>query len=122
MSQRVLFVDDEKLPRKAAASLLRKNGYEVFEADNGRDAMAQLLRKPVDLVITDMIMPEMDGIETILAVRGRYPGIKIIAAAETKITPVESHLKIARVLGSHKTLVKPLDKTELLDAVRELIG
>lgn len=119
---RVLFVDDNKTPRKAAASLLRKNGYEVFEADNGRDAMIKLRRQPVDLVITDMIMPEMDGIETILAVRERYPTVKIIAAAETKITPVESHLKIARVLGSHKTLVKPLITQELLDAVRALIG
>src|ERR1700761_8332753 len=108
MAPRILFVEDDKPPRKMFAGLLRQGGYEVLEAGNGREAMEHLEREPVDLVITDMIMPEMDGVQTIMAVRNRCPGAKIIAVAESRFTPAESSLKIARALGSHKTLVKPL--------------
>jgi len=104
------------------AGMLRNGGYEVFEAKNGREALEHLKREPVDLVITDMIMPEMDGVQTIMAVRDHCPGAKIIAVAESRFTPAESSLKIARALGSHKTLVKPLIPHELFDAIRELVG
>lgn len=122
MAPRILFVDDDKSPRKLFANLLRHGGYSVLEAENGRKALEQLDRESVDLVITDMMMPEMDGVQTIMAVRNRCPEVKIIAVAESRFTPAESSLKIARALGSHKTLVKPLIAHELLDAVRELVG
>lgn len=122
MAPRILFVEDDHTPRKAFAGLLRKSGYDVLEAENGRAAMQHLDEKQVDLLITDMIMPEMDGVQTILAVRRRCPDVKIIAVAEHRIAPAESSLKIASALGSHKTLVKPLVAEELLDSVRELVG
>lgn len=122
MAPRILFVDDEHTARKAFANLIRKDGYDVLEAENGRAAIEQLDQKSVDLLITDMIMPEMDGVQTILAVRSRFPAVKIIALAEHRITPAENSLKIARALGSHKTLVKPFTPVELLGVIRELVG
>lgn len=122
MTPRILFVEDDTALRKALARLVRNKGYDVLEAENGRAAIQQLGEKPVDLLITDMIMPEMDGVQTIMAVRSRCPGAKIIAVAEHGITPAESSLKIARALGSHKALVKPITPDELLDAIRELVG
>ena len=120
--RRILFVEDDKSARTLFASMLREGGYEVLEAENGRQAMEHLERESVDLMITDMVMPEMDGVQTIMAVRNRCPGAKIIAVAESRFTPAESSLKIARALGSHKTLIKPLIPHELFDAVRELVG
>src|SRR5579862_2914796 len=79
MSQQILLVEDDTYLRKMWARLLSQHGLEVVEAENGRAAMEQMLRKPADLVITDMVMPEMDGVETIVALRRGYPGIKIIA-------------------------------------------
>lgn len=122
MAHRILIVDNDKSARKMFAHLLRQHGYETFEADNGRLAMEQLATLPVDLVVTDMIMPQMDGVETILSVRRQYPDTKIIAMSASGITPAESRLKIARMLGSHKTLIKPLEPEEFLGAIRELIG
>jgi len=122
MAPRILLVDDDISQRKMFASLLRNHGYAVLDAGNGRKAMEHLEREPVDLLITDMVMPEMDGVQTILAVRNRCPGVKIIAVAERKLTPAESSLNIARILGSQKHFVKPLVPDELLDAVRELVG
>ena len=122
MAARILFVEDDKSPRQIFAGMLRERGYEVLEAENGRKALEYLERGPVDLIITDMVMPEMDGVQTIMAARNRCPGVKIIAVAESRFTPAESSLKIARVLGSHKTLVKPLISDELFEAVRGLVG
>jgi CheY-like chemotaxis protein len=119
---RILIVEDDKLSRRICVQLLKRDGYEVFEAENGRVAMEHLLRQPVDLVVTDMIMPVMDGVETILAVRRLYPNVKIIAMGASGLGPSESCLKIARVLGSHKTLIKPLITEEFLHAVQALIG
>jgi len=122
MARRVLIVEDDKPSRKMCAQLLKQGGYEVLEAENGRVAMEQLLRYTVDLVVTDMIMPVMDGVETILAIRRLYPDVKIIAMGASGLGPSESCLKIARALGSHKTVIKPLISEEFLRAVQELVG
>ena len=120
MAQRILIIEDDKASRNMLAQLLKQGGYEVFEAENGRIAMEQMLRQPVELVITDMIMPVMDGVEIILAVRRLYPDVKIIAMGASGLGPAESCLKIARMLGSHKTVIKPVIPEELLRAVHEL--
>ena len=102
--------------------LLSQNGYEVADVENGRAAIAHMVRQQVDLMVTAMIMPEMDGVETILAVRHQFPWVKIIAVAGDSISPAENCLKIARQLGSHKTMAKPLAPEEFLQAVKELVG
>ncbi len=122
MASRILLVEDDKNVSTLIARLLAQHGYIVIEAENGRIAMERMSQQRADLVITDMIMPEMDGVETILAVRRFHPSVKIIAIAESGFNPAENSLKIARMLGSHKTLTKPIAPDELLDAVEELIG
>lgn len=122
MPQRILLIEDDEPVRIIFAKLLAQHGYSVAEASNGRAAMEQIQQAPVQLVITDMIMPEMDGMETIVALRRLYPGVKIIAISESGLGPAENSLKIARALGAHKTLVKPLDSQQIISAVQEVLG
>jgi CheY-like chemotaxis protein len=122
MALQILLVENDKPLRRALAQLLKQSGYEVSEAENGRVAMQQMLRQPADLVITEMIMPEMDGVETILAVRRGYPGAKILAVSGGGMSPAENSLKIARTLGSHRTMAKPRIAQDFLRVVQELIG
>ena len=122
MAQRILLVEDDNRTRKMFAELLRQNGYEAFEAENGRVAMETMRHQPVELVVTNMKMPVMDGVETILAIHRLYPDVKIIAMSGSGIGTSESCLKIARTLGSHKTLTKPLIPEEFLRTIRDLIG
>jgi CheY-like chemotaxis protein len=122
MPQRIVLVDDDVPMRELFAKLLSQRGYKVSQAGNGRIALEQMQQMPVELVITDMIMPEMDGVEIIVALRRIYPGVKIIAVAESGLGPAENSLNIARALGAHKTLVKPLDPEQLISAVQEVLG
>jgi CheY-like chemotaxis protein len=70
---RVLLIDDEPAVRKVVRKMLARAGHHVGEAENGRDGLNQLERTAFDLVVTDIIMPEMEGIETLMAVRERFP-------------------------------------------------
>jgi len=122
MTQRILLIEDYEPLRRALAKLLSQAGYEVKEAWNGQVAMQEMLRQPADLVITDMIMPEMDGAEVISSLRRIYPAVKIIAISGGGISSAETHLAIARALGAHRVLSKPLDSQNLLEVVRVLVG
>jgi CheY-like chemotaxis protein len=122
MPRRILLVEDDELLRRTLARLLIRTGYEVDEAINGRAALEQMTQNRADLVVTDMIMPEMEGVETIVALRRDFPGVKIIAMSGGGMTSAENHLKIADALGSDKIMTKPLVPGQFLKAVRELIG
>jgi CheY-like chemotaxis protein len=119
---RVLLVEDDEDLRHALARLLTQNGYEVAQAPNGRLALQHMEQQPAQVVVTDMLMPEMDGVETILALRRAYPEVKIIAISGGGINPAENYLALARTLGTHKVLAKPFVPLELLEAIRESIG
>ena len=118
---RILLIEDDDSLRKALARLISRNGYEVIEADNGRTALQKIAGQPTDAVITDMIMPEMEGVETIQALRRGNPGAKIIAISGGGRSSAESYLKIAHALGVQKILTKPLDPWELLAALRDVL-
>jgi CheY-like chemotaxis protein len=120
MAGRILLVEDDDNLRSALARLLVRTGYIVMEAGDGRVALLQMSQQPADLVITDMLMPVMEGAQTILALRRMYPGVKIIAISGGGICSAESCLAIARALGAQKVLTKPLIMAEFLDAVRDL--
>jgi CheY-like chemotaxis protein len=122
MAKRILLVEDEDLVRDFLAQLLTDAGYEVTEAANGQIAMLKMSEVGADLAIIDMLMPVMEGAETIFALRRFYPNLKIIAVSGGGLSSAEGHLLIARALGSQKILTKPLISTELLEAIRELIG
>jgi len=122
MASRILLIETEKHARNLFAQLLRQNGYEVLEAENGRKCVEQLFDESVDLVVTNMIMPEMDGVETIVAVRERYPETKILAISANGISSADDCWRIAKALGAHKTLAKPLSPEVFLQEVNALIG
>lgn len=117
----ILLADDDEVLRVVQADFLRRFGYQVHAAEDGRAAMKYLTAQVVDLVITDMVMPGSDGVEVIRHIRKTYPDLKIIAISGGGATKRELLLDIARVLGVRRTLEKPFTMTALLKAVREVI-
>jgi DNA-binding NtrC family response regulator len=115
---RILIVDDDADVRLVLRRMLEPDGYEVAEAAHGREALEAVLEKPFDLVITDLIMPEKEGIETIQAIHHRYPAIKIIAISGAYGT---DYLRIAKHLGAHEVMQKPLRLEAVLGTVGRLL-
>ncbi len=115
----ILIVDDDASVRMVLRRILEGAGYEVMEAENGRVAMTLFRSHPADLLITDIFMPEQEGIETITAARREYPNLKIIAISG-KTGSV--YLKMARLLGAHAALEKPFRMEAVLETVREVLG
>jgi len=115
---RILIIDDEESIRNVLSSLLQDAGYEVMEAENGRVGLQQCKRMPVDLVITDIIMPEGEGLETIRELRRSYPGLKIFAMTGARISKQLDILHIAAAFGAVRTFDKPFELVEILKAVQ----
>jgi CheY-like chemotaxis protein len=119
---RILVVDDDGEIREVIKQILLRSGYEVTPAANGQEALDLQKANPADLIITDLIMPEKEGLETIMEIRRDYPSVKIIAmSGGGKIGP-DNYLKTAKVLGAHMVLSKPFELGELLKAVKNLLG
>ncbi len=119
---RILVVEDDEPLRSVLRQILERTGHEVAEAADGRAALEIQRQKGADLVITDIIMPEVDGIETIMVLRREFPSVKIIAISGGSRVGPREFLNLARVLGAHRTLHKPFALQEMLDAVDELLG
>jgi CheY-like chemotaxis protein len=119
---RLLLVEDDVSLRRVMAQILTRAGYTVSEARNGRVAIKVLAETPVDIVVTDMIMPEMDGVETIRFLRREYPAVKIVAISGGGISSAESYLVIAQKMGVQRTLAKPFTPDELMTAIREALA
>ncbi len=121
--KRILIVDDEGGIRRATASFLRRVGYEALVAADGKQAVDRLRSESVDLVLCDMCMPEMDGIELILMVRSEWPGVALVAmSGGGRFVSGELLLDSARELGAHATLAKPFGLDELEAAVKGALG
>ncbi|NLX18924.1 MAG: response regulator [Desulfobulbus sp.] len=120
---RILVIDDDDQMRTLLRQVMELAGYEVIEAENGREGMQKHLRQPADLVITDLIMPEQEGLETITSLKKEYPAIKIIAISGGGRIGPEAYLPAARELGADRVFTKPFDDVrDLVEAVRELLG
>jgi DNA-binding response OmpR family regulator len=118
---RILVIDDDVQIRKMLRLALAAEGFEVLEARDGKVAMKLFQQEPADLVITDLIMPEKEGIETIIELRREYPGIKIIAiSGGGRINP-KDYLYLAEKLGAQITLKKPFSRKDILRAVYKLV-
>ena len=118
----ILVIDDDDQFRGMLRQTLEHAGYEVTDAPNGKEGIRVFRENPADLVITDIIMPEKEGIETIKELRRDFPDVKIIAiSGGGRIGPV-SYLKMAKGLGAQCTLTKPIEREELLKTVMELIN
>jgi CheY-like chemotaxis protein len=114
----ILLVDDEEIVRRLLRRTLERDGYDVEEAVNGRQALALYEEQPADLVITDVAMPEMNGFDLIEALTRRFPDSKVIA-----MSGLAENLSIAKLLGACEAVRKPVDIDELLRMVKaELAG
>lgn len=118
----VLVVDDEPAVRELLRLVLERDGHTVMEAGNGRKAMRALRDAQVDVVITDIIMPEQEGMETISEIRRLRPEIKIIAMSGGGRRLTMDFLPMATRLGADMTFEKPFKPTELAAAVADLLA
>lgn len=119
---RVLLIDDEQMVRKLVRKMLERSGHEVTEAENGRLGLQQLKTGAFDLVITDIIMPEMEGVETLMTVREQHPGVKVIAMSGGGRTGNIDFLSAAQKLGAAAILHKPFTLAALAGAIEQAFG
>ncbi len=118
----VLVVDDEKGLRDVLRRVLEGKGYRVVEAADGNQALAACRRERPDLVISDIIMPDRDGIEAIVAMKAEWPATKVLAISGGGRAHAMDLLALAPRAGADDTLDKPFRQSELLRRVVNLIG
>ena len=118
--KRILVVDDNEDLRTTIQALLQADGFEVAVAADGEAALVQNKSRPADVVVTDLFMPDKDGIETIIELKKLYPNIKIVAMSGWTSTQGSDYLQVAREIGAAVTLQKPFDPKELSRVVRQL--
>jgi CheY-like chemotaxis protein len=111
----ILLIDDKDSVRMVYQMALKRAGYRVLTAENGQQGLRLLEHQEVDLILVDIFMPEMDGLELIPLLRKTRPANKIIAISGR--SDQSNHLDTAKYLGAHATLKKPLNLQELLHAV-----
>lgn len=119
---RVLVVDDDPLVREAIVLMASRAGHDVVEAENGAVALKHHTSKPADVIVMDVVMPVMEGLETIRALRQNDPDVKIIAISGGTPAPGSNYLKYASNLGAHAILSKPFRRSELLDCIETLVS
>ena len=130
--QNILVIDDEPDVRDAIKRVLDRAGYSVRTADSAVDALLELERLPTDVVITDIIMPKIDGVQAIESIRKAFPSVRIIAISgggnfgitayqPTAITTT-AYLASAEKAGAHLVLTKPFESVDLIQAVEKVLG
>ena len=119
---RILIIDDDEQILAMLRQTLEREGYEVVDASDGKEGLRRYRENPTDLIITDLIMPEKEGIETILELRRDFPDVKIIAISGGGRIDPGQYLSIAKSFGAQYTFAKPIERKELLKAVRELLN
>lgn len=118
---RILIIDDEPQIRSMLTLMLEREGYEVVEASDGVAGIKLYRQNPADLIITDLIMPNKDGIGMIIDLKKEFPDVKIIAMSGGGLNKPDGYLKGAKKLGAACTLTKPIDREEMLRAVKETL-
>jgi DNA-binding response OmpR family regulator len=116
-ARNIVIIDDDRLVRTTLADMLSDVGYETLTAGDGIEGVELCRRHRVDLVITDIVMPRCDGIETILAIRSEFPETRILAMSSRDLGHGD-YLEHARKIGANRTLRKPFRMNEFLDAVQ----
>ena len=117
----ILIIDDDDQLRLMLRKTLERSGYEVVEAPNGKEGIKRFREMPCDLVITDLIMPEKEGLETISELKEDFPDIKVIAISGGGRVGPNDYLHLAKMLGAQRTLTKPIELPELLKTIKELL-
>ena len=114
----VLVVDDEAQIRGVIRDTLEEAGYTVDEARGGKEALDRYRTTPADVVLMDILMPDQDGLESILAFRREFPGSRVIAmTGGSDLIGDFDFLEVAKMMGARRALQKPFDKQALLDVI-----
>ena len=118
---KILLVDDEDMTREMIRHALELRGYEVIEASNGDEALRLNRSSPCPLVITDILMPDKEGLETIMELRREFPDSKIIAISGGGGVGRIDYLEAAQKFGAQATFQKPFELAKLFAAVESLL-
>ncbi|WP_114377277.1 response regulator [Elioraea thermophila] len=125
----ILLIEDDSLVRAAIRRVLEGAGHAVIDVAHGGEALARIDRTEIDLIVTDLLMPEVEGIEVLTAARRRHPGLPVLVisggfpperAAASGISA--DYLRMARQLGATRTLAKPFERADLLAAVEACLA
>ena len=119
---RILVVDDEPSIRDLVALVLELDEHEVVTAGDGNSALAEIEKSVFDLVITDLVMPDREGIEIIISLRKSRPQLKVIAMSGGGFGNAGDYLELAAAVGAARTLAKPFTNDQLLKTVRDVLG
>jgi DNA-binding NtrC family response regulator len=120
--KRILVIDDDHHILLMLKKMLEKAGYEVDLASNGVDGLELFQKMEADLVITDIIMPEKEGLETIREMKRVRSDLKIIAMSGGGKISADNYLETARIFGASLVLEKPFSQKTMVDAVIDLLG
>ena len=118
---RIIIIDDNIQVLDMLKQTLECEGYNVVSAPNGNEGIRLYRENPADLIITDIIMPKKEGLETIIELKKDFPDVKIIAISGGGQISPEEYLIMAKKLGARYTFAKPVARKELLSAIRELV-
>ena len=119
----ILVVEDTPEVRRTLRRMLETEGHTITEAGNGQEAIEQLRAGPVDLIITDVLMPEKDGIELLRQIPEIYPGLPVIAmSGGGRQLPATVALSLSKAFGAQHTLYKPFRKPELIRLVEGILS
>jgi CheY-like chemotaxis protein len=119
---RILVIDDEELIRRLLIATLKSQGHEVLDACDGAEGLRLLQVNHPDLIITDIIMPEMDGVELLMTLRREAPNIRVIAMSGGGQFGHHATLELAEPLGAFATLHKPFAPEAVLSLVKEALA
>ncbi|NNF99001.1 MAG: response regulator [Desulfobacteraceae bacterium] len=119
---RILVIDDDHQVQKMLKQMLEREGYEVAVANDGNEGLDSYRNTPYDLVITDLIMPEKEGVETILDLKKEFNDVKIIAISGGGRNTPDQYLKVAKQLGALQTFAKPIKRNDLVQSIRDLLA
>lgn len=118
---RILVIDDESGIRDVLTVLLKDEGYDVKTAADGAEGVSTAVDFAPHLVITDLVMPDQEGIETIGQLRKLVPSAKIVAISGY-VTQGRDYLRTAKYMGAHATVAKPIDYDAFLELLRKLLS
>jgi CheY-like chemotaxis protein len=117
---KILVIDDDPAVRSVIRQALEDESFGVVEAEDGREGIAQFRAHKPDIVITDIIMPEVEGIETIMTIRQMAPNVRLIAISGGGRIRYADFLDAALHLGADRVLPKPFEDEVLVELIKEL--
>ncbi|HYR32140.1 MAG TPA: response regulator [Gemmatimonadales bacterium] len=119
---RILVIDDDPDVRRSLGKMLTRAGYDVVEAADGTAGVELQHREPADVIITDIFMPGLDGLQTIRQLKKEGSGVKVIAISGGDRTGTVDLKEHAQLMGAFKVLAKPFEMQDVLAAVKAALG